>query len=140
MAISKNETKRILVVEDEVPLQSAVSRKLKQEGFEVVTVVTAEKALEKLEGGGSFDLIWLDVMLPGMSGIDFLKRVRANSKWKHIAVVIVSNVGSEEVVAQAFELEATVFFVKAEHRLTDIISRVKLIIELPATDLQGAIA
>ena len=60
---------RILVVEDEVSFSDPLSYLLKKEGYDVVVAETGPAALEEFDRGGA-DLVLLDLMLPGLSGVD----------------------------------------------------------------------
>lgn len=61
---------RVLVVDDEAPLAKTMRRALEDE-HEVVVVTSATEAVERIRGGERFDLILCDLMLPGLSGVDF---------------------------------------------------------------------
>ncbi len=69
---------RILVVEDEESFSEALSFMLRKEGYEVAVAVDGNKALEEFEKNGA-DLILLDLMLPGVSGTEVCRQVRAKS-------------------------------------------------------------
>ena len=64
---------RILLVEDEPTLRTGTEQFLRQRGFTVLTAASGEEALEKFAGS---DVIILDIMLPGMSGIEALHQIR----------------------------------------------------------------
>ena len=66
----------VFLVEDEPALRSGTEQFLRQRGFTVVTAVSGEEALEKFAGA---DVIILDIMLPGMSGIETLHQIRQTS-------------------------------------------------------------
>ena len=66
----------VFLVEDEPTLRSGTEQFLRQRGFTVVTAVSGEEALEKITQA---DVIILDIMLPGMSGIEVLHQIRQNS-------------------------------------------------------------
>ena len=66
----------VFLVEDEPTLRSGTEQFLRQRGFTVVTAVSGEEALEKFTQA---DVIILDIMLPGMSGIEVLHQIRQNS-------------------------------------------------------------
>ena len=66
----------VFLVEDEPALRSGTEQFLRQRGFTVVTAVSGEEALEKFTGA---DVIILDIMLPGMSGIETLHQIRQTS-------------------------------------------------------------
>lgn len=68
---------RILVIEDDAPLALGLKINLEAEGFDVLHVLNAEDGLNLIEKGG-IDLVVLDVMLPGMSGFEALKTIRAD--------------------------------------------------------------
>ena len=66
---------RILVVDDEENVRLLYTMELKDEGYDVITATTAEEALDILKEQNP-DLIILDIRLPGMNGIEFLRRVK----------------------------------------------------------------
>lgn len=69
---------KILIVEDEEKIARFVELELRHEGYEVEKAADGRKGLELAENGG-YDLILLDIMLPGLNGIEILRRVRKNS-------------------------------------------------------------
>ena len=75
---------RILIVDDEPSVREVAQRYLERDGYTVTTATTGTEGWQLIEsagngGKGKFDLVVLDVMLPGIDGFDILKRVRANS-------------------------------------------------------------
>ncbi len=113
----------VLVVEDETPLQNAIEIKLKNEGYRVLVVSSAHEALEVL-GSEKPDLIWLDILLPGMDGLEFLEKIRMSEDWKHIPVLVVSVTAGQDRIQQAFKLDVVDFIVKSQYKIEDIIGRV----------------
>jgi DNA-binding response OmpR family regulator len=77
---------RLLVVDDEEHLSTAMRRGLVQEGFAVDVAATGTRALELAEDG-EYDVILLDLMLPGLSGYEVARRLRARGDWTPILVV-----------------------------------------------------
>lgn len=69
---------KILIVEDEEKIARFVELELRHEGYEVEKAADGRKGLELAESGG-YDLILLDIMLPGLNGIEILRRVRKSS-------------------------------------------------------------
>ncbi len=84
---------RILVVEDEVRLLESIRQGLSEEGFAVEAAESAEAA-EKIIAAGALDLIVLDLQLPGKSGIELLREMRAAKN--HTPVLILTARGSLE--------------------------------------------
>lgn len=119
--------KPVLIIEDERDLMEAVRIKLTKDGFSVVCAATAEEALELMKTTEPA-LIWLDIMLPGMSGLEFLRKLREQAEGKKIPVVVVSNSGSPDKIRESRELGAATYFVKADWRLEEIIDVVKTIL------------
>jgi two-component system alkaline phosphatase synthesis response regulator PhoP len=79
LASKRNQMRRICVVEDESSLSEMIRLNLELEGYDVTVFSTGTKAHECFEGPISFNLIILDVMLPGYSGVDLCKQIRAKS-------------------------------------------------------------
>ena len=78
--------KRILVVEDVEMNRKVVRIVLKAKGYEVVEAVDAEEALAILRTGLP-DLILMDIALPGISGEDLTRQIKANSEWCHVPII-----------------------------------------------------
>jgi CheY-like chemotaxis protein len=79
---------RVLIVEDNADVRSFAKDLLRELGFEAEVASSAGEALEKLSFSPGFDVIFSDVVMPGMSGIDFAKTVR--KQWPGIPVVLTS--------------------------------------------------
>lgn len=79
----------VLIIDDERIIQRMLSVMLKRRGFTVFTAATAAEALNLLEHQ-AVDLITLDLMLPEVDGMEFLALLRADPRWAHIKVIMVS--------------------------------------------------
>jgi CheY-like chemotaxis protein len=113
----------ILVIEDEEALRDAIRTKLLNSGFAVLSSNTAEEGLEMLEFHTP-NLVWLDLLLPGMGGFQFLERIRKDERHKDIPVIIVSVSASPEKVQHAFQLNVVDYVVKSQYRLEDIVKKI----------------
>ncbi|HUP62843.1 MAG TPA: sigma-54 dependent transcriptional regulator [Thermoanaerobaculia bacterium] len=93
---------KILIVDDEEVLRDVLDAVLRREGFDVVTAASGEEALSVLDGDGEVDLVVLDVMLPGISGIDTLRAIRiANPTLPVIVITAFSSIdGAIEAMKQ----------------------------------------
>lgn len=80
---------RILVVEDERHIARLLEHVLVKEGYEVTVAHDAERGLELISGVNP-DAILLDVVLPGMSGFDLLKKLRREERWAALVVIVLS--------------------------------------------------
>lgn len=86
-----SDTRRVLVVEDDEPVQRLISRALEREGFAVVSVASASSAQEAL-ADEAFDLLILDLRLPDADGLDVLSQMRETGD---VPTIIVSGRGAE---------------------------------------------
>jgi two-component system, OmpR family, response regulator len=93
-------TPRILVVDDEQPVQQLLDRTLRSEGYDVVPALDGEQALDEISKQ-SFDLVMLDVMLPKLDGFEVCRRVRAHSS----VPIIMLTAKAEEVADRVLGLE-----------------------------------
>jgi len=88
--------KRILVVDDEPDVRDFLSTCLEDAGFQVETAIDGFDALEKLEKNLP-DLITLDLVMPRISGIKLMRKLRKNEAWKQIPVIIVTAHAKDEL-------------------------------------------
>jgi len=93
---------RILLVEDSERLAAMLQLFLESHGHQVVPAADGNGALAALMGGG-FDLVVLDLKLPGMSGVEVLQKMRRNAAWSGLPVVIMTGVYRGASYAQAAE-------------------------------------
>ena len=118
---------KIVIVEDDKFLGGLVSKKLVEEGCVVEHVESGELAQAVAEKSNP-DLIFLDLLLPGMSGFDVLAGLKKNEQTKNIAVVILSNLGEREDIRRGLDLGATSFLIKASMTIESIIGEASLIL------------
>lgn len=88
-------SRNILVVDDEKAICNLVEFRLKLDEFNVTKAFSAEEGLHLLEEGFHPDVILLDLAMPGMSGLEFCKRVKSNNDYKETKVVIVTALSDE---------------------------------------------
>lgn len=123
----EKQNKIILVVEDEKPLLDAIKIKLEKNGIDVVTARTVEQAKQYVVDLPKIDAIWLDHYLLGKeNGLDFVAWCKEdeNAKCKLIPIFVVSNTASPDKVATYMSLGAKEYFIKANHRLDEIIAQI----------------
>lgn len=104
----------ILLVEDDVSIRNMYTLGLTNAGFTVTPVDNAPDALKWVEAQ-SFDVILLDMLLGGMSGIDFLESAQLQVRRPEIKVIGFSNIGSDNVRGRANALGVADFLDKAEY-------------------------
>jgi two-component system alkaline phosphatase synthesis response regulator PhoP len=102
---------RILVVEDEEDLRDIIIYNLEREGYQTIGVETGEQGLEQAIAIKP-DLIILDLMLPGMNGMDVCRHIRRNADTQAIPVIMVSAKGEEADIVSGLELGADDYVTK----------------------------
>ena len=102
---------RLLVVDDEEDILELVRYNLQKEGYQVCCATSAEYALQQIKVELP-DLIVLDLMLPGMDGLDLCKVLKRNPATEHISVLMLSAKGSEADVVSGLELGADDYIAK----------------------------
>lgn len=95
----------ILVVEDDVAIRDMLCFSLKHSGFECLPVGDAEQGFGLIKNQKP-DLILLDWMLPGMDGIEFIRRLRANEFWANIPVIMLTAKGESEDLVKGLSVGA----------------------------------
>ena len=128
------EKRPILVVDDEKNIRLTLSQCLEPLGMPVQTAVNGEEALQKLREG-QFGLMFLDLKMPGMDGMDVLRRVA--EKWPKIRVVIITAHGTIESAVDAMKLGAVDFIQKpfSPGEIRDLVTQV---LEREALDEESA--
>lgn len=114
----------ILIVEDEQPLNDAYSTILKAEGYKVLSAFDGEEALSVAETN-KVDLILLDLRMPKVNGIEFLKAYDLSSQENPPVVIVFSNLDMQSEIDEAFELGATKYMLKAWASPKELIKLVK---------------
>ncbi len=104
--------KKLLIVEDEKPLVKVLEIFLKEKPVDLEIATDGELAWEKLADFKP-DLILLDLWLPKINGIEFLKKVKADDHYKEIPVVIFSNMSMDSGGKKALELGAAEYIDKS---------------------------
>ena len=118
---------KILIVEDDKHISTLVKYNLEKAGYDCIVVVTGEDVFEVLDHS-SVDLILLDIMLPKMNGFDVCKKIRLDSRFDEIPIMMMTAKGEEVDRIVGFELGADDYIVKP-FSLRELILRVKAILK-----------
>lgn len=110
--MAKKTPKNILVVEDDLMLNDAYKMILESNGHATRTAYDGKEAL-KLVGEQEPDIIFLDLRMPVMDGIAFLKEYQPKKNHKHVKIIVFSNYDMQQEVDEAYELGAERYVLKA---------------------------
>jgi len=125
-------TTRILIVEDEPAIRELVSVNLRHAGYIVSEADTAEAARIQIDNRLP-DLVLLDWMLPGQSGIDFAKRMRADPRTRALPVVLLTARAQEGDKLQGFDVGADDYITKP-FSPRELLARVRAVLRRAAPD------
>ncbi len=103
--------KKILFVEDDEGFFNIFSVPLKMKGYDVVHVSDGSLAVEKIITEKP-DLVLLDIVLPGTSGLDILKELRERDETKEVVVIMLTNFGNDDNVSKAMEYGSDDYLMK----------------------------
>jgi two-component system response regulator RegX3 len=122
-------TGKILIADDEPSVRDSVGYALDQEGFDVTGAVDGTDAEQKLEGDFDYDLLILDIMMPGKSGLDICREVRGRSavpiiiltaKDAEVDKVVGLEVGADDYVTKPFSVRELLGRVRAQLRRREL--------------------
>lgn len=116
--------KKILLVEDEDFIRELYVRQLTKAGFQVKSAVDGTSGLEILKSE-TFDLLLLDIMLPGMNGLQLLREFKTQNPSSPMITILLTNLGQEAVIKEGFELGAQAYLIKASYTPDQVVSEVK---------------
>ena len=102
---------RILIVDDVEENRTVLGRRLTREGYSVDSVASGEEALKRVADGG-FDLVLLDVLMPGLDGFAVLEQIKANPATRSIPVIMISALDDMASVVRCIEHGAEDYLAK----------------------------
>jgi DNA-binding response OmpR family regulator len=116
--------KKILVVDDDELILIALEALLSPNDYEVTTASNGDDALEKLNKK-KFDLLILDILMPGMNGFELCEKIRALDEYKSVPIIMLTAKSGSDDKKRGMELGANLFLPKpiAPQHLIDLIKK-----------------
>lgn len=115
---------KVLVVEDDLRLKLTYDILLKKEGYTVERATDGEDALAKVDAFGP-DLILLDLLMPRMTGMEFLKKYDVKNKHPNVKIIVFSNMSTADEMEKAYALGAKKYMLKASTSPKELAELVK---------------
>ena len=115
--------KKILIVEDEQSLLKLLELTFKSSGYEVIKAINAEETYAALNKNP--DIILLDILLPGESGLSILEKLKKDEKTKRIPVIMLTNFNEPERIEKAKKFGAVDYLVKSSNDPSTVLEKVK---------------
>src|SRR4029079_5772613 len=109
---TENEERHVLVADDEAHIGRIIKIKMEQGPFRVSLAFDGQEAVDILEQEDPVDAVVLDLMMPRLSGLDVLERIRSTERLKEIPCIILTAAGQEEYEREARKSGATAFLTK----------------------------
>jgi len=120
--------KKILLIEDDPFMIDIYTTKLKEAGFLVCSSADGEDALQQAKNEKP-DLILLDIVLPKLTGLEFLKEIKELSQFQETPVIILSNLGQKAEVEKGLKMGARKYFIKAHYTPSEVIEQIRQIFQ-----------
>ena len=105
-----------LIVDDDIGVRQLIEDAIVEQGYKVVAVENGERALQELERQ-RFDVIFLDLVLPGLSGVDVIRSIKGRNKRTLVAVI--TGHGDDPIALEAMSL-GPLFFIRKPFKMSDI--------------------
>lgn len=122
---------KILVVEDDDGLQRMYQTALTKAGFDVTTANNGSEALVRVEDQ-TYDIIMLDMLMSGMSGLDFLKAYDIRTKMPNAKLIALTNILNPAIEKQARELGAHEYLFKVDFDAIQLTDHIKRLLDSPS--------
>ena len=108
---------KALVIDDSRATRRLIRRLLSKFGFTVHDEPLATTSLVHLKEGNEYDIALVDINMPEMNGIEFVREVRADSRWDQMFLFMVTSDSSEGRMIEAMEAGADEYFLKPVHEI-----------------------
>ncbi len=122
--------KKILLIEDDVATIDVYRTALEQAGFDVDPIITGQEAVRLFEQidkdpKNKPDLVLLDILLPDVSGIDVLKKIRELKNTKDLKVFILTNYSNKELEEKGMFLKTEKYLLKSDYKPSELVEMIK---------------
>lgn len=119
----------VYLVDDDKFLLDMYTLKFKDSGCEIEAMTDPRAALDKLRGGANPNIILLDVVMPSMTGFEFLEAVRKEGLAKSTTIIMLTNQGQQEDIDKAMSLGASGYIIKASSIPSEVLQKTLMIAE-----------
>lgn len=114
----------VYLIDDDSFLLDMYALKFKECGLPVEAINDASRALQQIRDGATPDIIIVDIIMPGMTGFDFLEALKKEGLAQNARLVVLSNQGQEEDIQRATALGATGYIIKASAIPSEVCEKV----------------
>lgn len=118
---------KLLLVDDDAFLRDMYAVKFTESGYEVEVADGASSALSKIKQNPDFDIILLDMIMPGMSGVELIRKIYSEFPDIPAKCIVLSNQGQAEDIREATEAGAVGYIIKAEAVPSDVVKKIEVL-------------
>lgn len=119
---------KLLLIDDDAFLRDMYVTKFEEAGHEVSVAASGDEALAHIEDE-SFDIILMDMIMPGVSGVELISAIRKFDTAKDAKCIVLSNQGEQEDIDAAHAAGAVGYIVKAESIPSQVVTKVEALAE-----------
>jgi len=123
---------KVLIAEDDHFLSALLKAQMEKSNFTVKQVFDGQEALDSLHDFAP-DIIILDIIMPTLSGFEFMEQTSIDPQFNHIPIIVLTNLGQESDINRAKQLGAVEYFIKARTSIDDVVASIKALLERKAT-------
>jgi CheY-like chemotaxis protein len=116
---------KILLIDDDAFLRDMYATKFNECGHTVDAADSAVAALSKLQQNSDFDVILLDMIMPGMGGVELIREIKTRFPDSKTKYIVLSNQGQHEDIDEATKAGAFGYIIKAESIPSDVVKKVE---------------
>ena len=120
--MTENKSLKILLIDDDHFLLDMYSLKFKKSGLDIDVSASSQAALEKIKSGNKYDIILLDIIMPGMDGLEFLKTLREQKLASTSVIIMLTNQADD--FEKAKELDIDGYIIKATTIPSEVVEQV----------------
>ncbi len=129
MSEQQKRTETILIVDDDKFLLDMYTLKFKESGCTVEAMSDPGDALNRLRGGFAPQVVLLDVVMPTMTGFEFLEAIKKENLAKGATLIVLSNQGQEDDINKATSLGASGYIIKASSIPSEVLTKAMEIVD-----------
>lgn len=118
------EKRKILIIEDDIFIRDIYKVRFEQDGFEVCLAENGIVGLEKMRQGINPDIILLDIIMPGMNGIEVLKKIKEEQQWDNIPIIMLTNISEKDRVNESLEMGVKDYLIKSHFTPSEVVQKV----------------
>ncbi|MCK4919043.1 MAG: response regulator [Candidatus Pacebacteria bacterium] len=126
--MKENSETKVLIIEDDVYISEMYKIKFESENYKTVITNNGSEVINLIKKEKP-NIILLDIVMPVMDGFDVLKIIKSNKKFNNIPVVMLTNLSQKESIERVFELGAKGYIVKSHFTPSEVVKKVKDILD-----------